>query len=99
MRGQAPNHPVLRWLKTVVVSDREKARFDVLGGDQEGVPEPLVRKPRVSVAVDASKFGDGIKTEGPLILLGMSLAGARLLARRCPAWRRREPGLLLLHGT
>ena len=23
---------------------------------------------------------------------GMSLAGARLLARRCPAWRRREPG-------
>ncbi|MGH9107563.1 MAG: hypothetical protein ACRDZX_17380 [Acidimicrobiales bacterium] len=25
LRGQAPNHPVLRWLKTVVVSDREKA--------------------------------------------------------------------------
>jgi hypothetical protein len=21
------------------------------------------------------------------------------LARRCPAWRRREPGLRLLHGT
>ena len=30
---------------------------------------------------------------------GMSLAGARLLARRCPACRRREPGLRLLHGT
>jgi hypothetical protein len=29
----------------------------------------------------------------------MSLAGARLLARWCPAWRRREPGLRLLHGT
>ena len=26
LRGQASNHPVLRWLKTVVVSDREKAR-------------------------------------------------------------------------
>jgi hypothetical protein len=25
LRGQAPNRPVLRWLKTVVVSDREKA--------------------------------------------------------------------------
>ena len=25
LRGQASNHPVLRWLKTVVVSDREKA--------------------------------------------------------------------------
>jgi len=30
---------------------------------------------------------------------GMSLAGARLLARRCPACRWREPGLPLLHGT
>jgi hypothetical protein len=29
----------------------------------------------------------------------MSLAGARRLARRRPAWRRREPDLLLLHGT
>lgn len=30
---------------------------------------------------------------------GMSLAGARWLARRCPAWRRREPDLRLLRGT
>src|ERR1022692_802836 len=30
---------------------------------------------------------------------GMSLAGARLLARRCPACRRREPGLRLPCGT
>ena len=27
LRGEASNHPVLRWLKTVVVSDREKARL------------------------------------------------------------------------
>ena len=27
LRGGAPNRPVLRWLKTVVVSDREKARL------------------------------------------------------------------------
>ena len=39
LRGQASNHPVLRWLKTVVVSDREKARLNVSGGDQEDVPE------------------------------------------------------------
>jgi hypothetical protein len=25
LRGRASNHPVLRWLNTVVVSDREKA--------------------------------------------------------------------------
>ena len=28
LRGQALNHPVLRWLTTVVVSDRETARQD-----------------------------------------------------------------------
>jgi hypothetical protein len=28
LRGQALNHPVLRWLKTVVVSDRETAGLD-----------------------------------------------------------------------
>jgi hypothetical protein len=39
LRGRAPNRPVLRWLKTVVVSDREKARLIASGGDQEDVPE------------------------------------------------------------
>ena len=39
LRGLALNHPVLRWLKTVVVSDREKARLIASGGDQEDVPE------------------------------------------------------------
>jgi hypothetical protein len=29
-REQAPNHLVLRWLKTVVVSDREKAGLDLV---------------------------------------------------------------------
>jgi hypothetical protein len=33
LRGRASNHPVLRWLKTVVVSDRGKgpARSDQVG--------------------------------------------------------------------
>ena len=39
LRGRAPNRPVLRWLKAVVVSDREKARSIASGGDQEDVPE------------------------------------------------------------
>ena len=38
-RGRALNHRMLRWLKTVVVSDPEKARLIVSGGDQEDVPE------------------------------------------------------------
>ena len=39
LRGRASNHPVLRWLKTVVVSDGEKARLIASGGDREDVPE------------------------------------------------------------
>ena len=49
LRGQAPNHPVLRWLKTVVVSDREKVRLTASGGDQEDVPEALDRGDLVGV--------------------------------------------------
>src|SRR4051794_1178213 len=39
LRGGGPNHFVLRWVKTVVVSDREKAGLIGSGGDQEDVPE------------------------------------------------------------
>jgi hypothetical protein len=57
------------------------------------------RKPvRVSLSKRRKRI-DGIETGGPLLTLGMSLAGARVLARWCPAQRRREPGLRLLHGT
>jgi hypothetical protein len=54
LRGQASNHPVLRWLKTVVVSDREKVRLIASGGDQEDVPEAPDRGDREGVAVEAS---------------------------------------------
>jgi hypothetical protein len=39
LRGEASNRRMLRWLKTVVVSDPEKARLIASGGDQEDVPE------------------------------------------------------------
>jgi len=39
LRGRALNHRVLRWLKTVVVSDRGEGVLDASGGDQEDVPE------------------------------------------------------------
>ena len=35
LRGKALNHPVLRWLKTVVVSDRGEGALDASGGDQK----------------------------------------------------------------
>jgi hypothetical protein len=63
----------------------------VSGGDREGE--------RKRIAVDVSLTEKVASKPGRIDGFGMSLAGTRLLARRCPAWRRREPGLRLAHGT
>jgi hypothetical protein len=39
LRGEVSNRLMLRWLKTVVVSDEEKARIAASGGDREGERE------------------------------------------------------------
>jgi len=76
LRGEVSNRLMLRWLKTVVVSDEEKAHMmRQVGIGKTSLGEPLVKRREFRVA---SKPGN---TTVP----GMSLAGARLLARRCPA--------------
>jgi hypothetical protein len=42
LRGEASNHLMLRWLKTVVVSDEEKALCEASGGDQEDERKRIV---------------------------------------------------------
>ena len=42
LRGKALNRPVLRWLKTVVVSDEEKALIEASGRDREGERKRIV---------------------------------------------------------
>src|SRR4029453_4180535 len=43
LRGEAPNHHMLRWLKTVVVSDGEKAPVGChVGTRKMSEPEPLL---------------------------------------------------------
>jgi hypothetical protein len=55
LRGQALNHPVLRWLKTVVVSDREKARQTRQIGTRKTFQSAQGRHyPSQGVVVDAS---------------------------------------------
>ena len=73
LRGEALNHRVLRWLKTVVVSDAEKAQVM----RQVGIRK-TVRSLEVEIAVEVSlskskghQNRDGVG--GP----GRSLAGAR----------------------
>ena len=76
---------MLRWLKTVVVSVQGEGALDASGGDQEGVPEAPSGRPG-ACAVEASiSRSVGIEIEGSELFFEMSLAGARVLARWCPA--------------
>ena len=42
LRREAPSRLMLRWLKTVVVSDEEKAPVEASGGDREGERKRIV---------------------------------------------------------
>jgi hypothetical protein len=85
--GMVSNRHMLRWLKTVVVSDVEKARvMRQVGVRETNVSEPLLTR---------REFIGGIRTGWLEVSSGMSRAGAHVLARRCPACRRRDPDLRL----
>jgi hypothetical protein len=74
---------VLRWLKTVVVSDQGKGSALIgSGGDQEDVPEALSRDGcGVACVVEASKNPEMASKPGICCVLGMSLAAARVAGR------------------
>ena len=54
LRREASSRLILRWLKTVVVSDEEKAYVEASGGDWEGERERIV--------ADVPKLLDDIET-------------------------------------
>jgi len=64
LQGEASNHLMLRWLKTVVVSDEEKALVEASGGDQED--------DRCWSVENLQMTSEPGRSNGP----GMSLAGA-----------------------
>lgn len=76
LRGEASNRLMLRWLKTVVVSDEEKAHLmRQVGTGKASGSEPLTTRRNEQMTSKPERTR----------VSGMSLAGARLLARRCPA--------------
>jgi hypothetical protein len=72
LRGEASSHHMLRWLKTVVVSDVEKAHEMRQVGDRKTI---AVR----GVVTSRWHRNRGVQ-HGP----GMSLAGARFLGQVVP---------------
>jgi len=80
-----------RWLKTVVVSDVEKAPGRRQVGIGKASASESLRTCRKRIRRHRNwgcRYGSRT-----------SLADTRLLARRCPAWRRREPDLRHSRGT
>jgi hypothetical protein len=73
LRGEASNRLMLRWLKTVVVSDEEKASRRRQVGTGK------------TTADEASKLFRATSKPGCGVNPGTSLADARRLARRRPA--------------
>ena len=73
LRREASNHRVLRWLKTVVVSDAEKAQVM----RQVGIRK-TVRSLEVEIADEVSlSKSKGHQNRGGVGSLGRSLAGVR----------------------
>jgi hypothetical protein len=78
LRGVLPNHRMLRWLKTVVVSDAEKAHVMRQVGTRKTVRSPG----RSGVAVEVSKSDlVDVRTEAISRGLGMSPAGVLFTGR------------------
>jgi hypothetical protein len=76
LRGQALNRPVLRWLKTVVVSDREKARLDrARWGPGRRPRSARPGKSGSGVVVEASKTLGGIEIEVLVLSSRIELGG------------------------
>ncbi len=88
LRGQASNRPELRWLKTVVVSVREKAGLEpVRWGPRRRSRESPGQGfgPGWVSPFEASSILSGIETGVPIQLRDEAWQEPVLLARWCPA--------------
>ena len=97
LRGEASNHRMLRWLKTVVVSDPEKARLIVSGGDQEDVPEASAWETGWACAVEASLGKSRWHRKRGVWLFSRDEPGGR--PDYWPGGARREGGVSLVCGS
>ena len=77
LRGEASNRLMLRWLKTVVVSDEEKAPER----RQVGIRKTSASESLLTCRKQIRRH----RNRGTLVCLGISLTGAHRLVRRCPA--------------
>ncbi|MEH6377139.1 hypothetical protein V7793_22805 [Streptomyces sp. KLMMK] len=80
MRGEAPNRLMLRWLKTVVVSDEEKASLEASGRDQEDERKRIiadVSKQRGTTS-EPEMFSDPRDESGGSPSIGQMVSGMKM---------------------
>ena len=98
LRGRAPNRPVLRWLKTVVVSDREKARLTRQVGTRKTFQKAPGRGvPGWACAVEASLAQLRWHQKRGVWLFSCDEPGGR--PDDWPGGARREGGVSLVCGS
>ena len=81
LRGEASNRPLLRWLKTVVVSDEGKGARDASGGVQEGV---ALKVPRGIHRLIASLFREAASKPGVMAWPGTEPGGYPITGQVVP---------------
>jgi len=98
LRGEASSHLMLRWLKTVVVSDEEKAPAEASGGDREGERERIVADvPKPLDDIETGVFRRLRDEPGGYPLTGQVVSGMQATRARsaASAWNRRRRVLIL----
>jgi hypothetical protein len=83
-RGQTPNHPLLRWLKTVVVSEGEKARKTRQVGTGKTFQKPSAGQSAAGALLRRRDPFSGIEIGGSWGALEISLADARVAGQAVP---------------
>jgi hypothetical protein len=76
LRGEASNRLMLRWLKTVVVSDEEKAQCHGSGGDQEDERERSAGEASLTLSdIKTGEISSSREKPGGCPLIGQAVSG------------------------
>ena len=86
LRGEASNHLMLRWLKTVVVSDEEKAHvMRQVGIGKASVSEPLMKRRNNQDDIRTGEFKSLRDEPGGCPLIGQAVSGVKAARARSAA--------------
>jgi hypothetical protein len=79
LRGEVSNRLMLRWLKTVVVSDEEKAhRMRQVGTGKTSMGEPLVKRRDRMNDIETGGYQDFRDESGGCPLIGQAVSGVEV---------------------